>query len=435
MVLHGQPRWNRAAAILGLIATAWFVWADTIRSRIGRGPLELAFGRAIGHVLLAGACGAAIALCVYLTVRWTGRGRIPHPLRSAAVAAWYFPAMVLMFSSPAAIMAGSVLVFATTRLIAARWDRNRPPLSLSVGALLLKRMAVALVCSIAVHTAVGAYARGSVLLAAGLFAGMISTLTALAIVVGAYTPARPARISHSALGVMLIVLLIVGVTIRKRGGGGGAGYEDGGGANPISDDSFPGVILLRELEKNAVLIAPNLKRGAGAKGSGLFDAAKPAKLTQPMDVTFSGEYWMLLPRYRRPPPQSLIERGNPSKLSFATNGGPMVMEAHQPLSGFVDPASCERIELVVAGPDTQDMLAFQLFLLDTDVPDPRGEESLGYQFVRADPSRHGREAVSFSVPLATRLKRFNEIKVVFRRPSLMSKSVKLAVERMTIVPR
>ncbi|MBZ5675490.1 MAG: hypothetical protein LAP61_14715 [Acidobacteriia bacterium] len=422
--------------MLGLIATGWFIWADSIGSRFGRAPAEFAILRAIGQVLLACACGAAVATIVYLTVLWTGRGRVPHPLRSIAVAVWYFPAMILMFApTPVSIAVGAVLVFATTRVMVARWDRNRPPLSASAGALLLKRMAVALVCSAAIHLAVGAYARGSALLAAALFAGIIATLTSLAIVVGAYAPAKPARLSHSALSVLLIMLLMVGLRIAKRGSGGGAGFEDDGGSSPIVDDSFPGVILLRELEKNAVLIAPNLKRNAGAKGTSLFNAAKPATLTQPMDVTFSGEYWMLLPRYRRPPPQSLIERGNPSKLSFATNGGPMVMEAHQPLSTFVDPASCDRIQFVVLGPDTQNMLAFQLFLVDTEIPDPRGEESLGFQFVRGDPSMGDRETISFPIPRATRLNRFNEIKVVFRQPRVMSKSVKIAIERMTIVPR
>jgi hypothetical protein len=317
----------------------------------------------------------------------------------------------------------------------ARWDRNRPSLSVSASSLLLKRLTVALVCSVAIHLGVLAYGRGSAVLTAVLFAGIIATLTSLAVVVGAYAPAKPARLSHSALGLLLIVLLTVGVRITHGGGGGAAGFDDAGGTSPVAEESFPGVILQRELEKNAVLIAPSPKRKVGAKGSDLFSAEKPTALTQPLDVTFSGEYWMFLPRYRRPPPKSLVERGNPSKLSFSTNGGPMVMEAHQPLSSFVDPASCDRVQLLILGPDTQNMLAFQLFLVDTEMPDPRGEESLGFQFVRGDPSMNGREALSFSIPLATRLKRFNELKVVFRQPGVMSKSIKIEIERMTIVPR
>jgi len=435
MVLDGRAYWNRVVLILGLIATGWFVWINSIGPRIGRAPLDMVLGRATGQILLAGLCGAAIAICVYLTVSWTGRGRVRHPLRSTSVAAWYFPAMILILAfSPVAVATGGVLVFATTRVMVARWDRSRPALRAFIGAPLLKRLAVALVCSVAIHMSVGAYARGSTVLAAVLFAGIIATLTSLAMVVGAYAPENPRRLYHSALGLLLILIMIVGVTINHRGGNGYGGGEDGGGSGLVTDNSFPGVILLRELEKNAVLIAPNLKRDDGAKGSDLFNS-KPATLTQPMDVTFSGEYWMLLPWYRRPPPTSLIRRGNPAKLSFSTNGGPMVMEAHQLLRAPIDPASCDRIQIVVLGPDAQNMLVFQLFLVDGETPGPRGEESLGFQFVKGDPSVDGRETLSFSVPLATRLRSFNEIKLVFRQPRAMNKSVKIEVVRMTIVPR
>lgn len=144
---------------------------------------------------------------------------------------------------------------------------------------------------------------------------------------------------------------------------------------------------------------------------------------------------MFLPVYRRPPPKSLVERGNPSKLSFSTNGGPMVMEAHQPLDAYIDPASCAAIRLVVAGPDLRNLLVFQLFLVDTQTFDPRGGESLGYQYVRGNPSTNGPETLTFPVPSVLRLKRFNEIKMVFRQPGVMNKSIKIEIERMSIVPR
>jgi hypothetical protein len=436
MVPEGERYLNRVVVMLGLLATGWFIWTNSIGPRIGRAPLELLIGRAIGQVLVAGVCGEAIAMCAYLTVLWTGRGRVRNPLRSALIATWYLPAMVLMFAlTPLSVAAGAVLVFATTRVMVARWDRNRAPLPVSVSALLLKRLAVALACSVAIHLGVAAYARGSTVLAAVLFAGIIATLTSLAMVVGAYAPAKPASLPHSVLGLLLIVLLTVGMRIANRGGGGGAAFDDSGGSSPVPEDSFPGVILLRELEKNAVLIAPNLKQGARSNDSGLFSAEKPATLTQPLDVTFSGEYWMFLPRYRRPPPKSLVERGSPSKLSFSTNGGPMVMEAHQPLDEYIDPASCAAIQLVVAGPATQNLLVFQLFLVDTETFDPRGGEDLGFQFVRGNPSTNDRETLTFAVPAVLRLKRFNEIKMAFRQPGVMNKSIKIEIEKMTIVPR
>ncbi len=197
------------------------------------------------------------------------------------------------------------------------------------------------------------------------------------------------------------------------------------------------MILLRELEKNAVLIAPSMKRESRLNGTRFSGTKKPAPstLTQPLDITFSGEYWMFLPRYRRPPPKSLVERGNPSKLSFSTNGGPMIMEAHQPLSTFVDPASCDKIQVVVLGPDMRRPLALELFLVDTETLDPLASERLGRRFVRNVPSVDTRDTLVFPCPAAPRLKRFNEIKMVLWQPGPMNKSVKVEIERMTIVPR
>ncbi len=226
MVLYVRRYVNRFVFILGLIATGWFIWANSIAPRMWRLPMDLLVGRALLQVLLACACGAAIAICVYLTVSWTARGSVQHPLRSVIVAAWYGPAMILMFAlSPLPIATGGVLVFATTRAIVARWDRNRPLLSGFAGALFLKRLAAALACSVAIHMGVLALARGSTLLATALFAGTFATLTSLAIVVGAYAPAKPARLSHSVLGLLLIVLLTVGVRISKRGGSGVQGEK------------------------------------------------------------------------------------------------------------------------------------------------------------------------------------------------------------------
>jgi len=223
--------------------------------------------------------------------------------------------------------------------------------------------------------------------------------------------------------------------LNRRGGGGSTGVDETGG-DSLFAENFPGVILLRELEKNAVLIAPSMSRESELTADGRRRANKSKTiLTEPLDITFSGEYWMFLPRYRRPPPKSLVRRGNPSKISFGTDGGPMLMEAHQPLNSPLDPASCSNIQLVISGPDTQRPFALELFLVDTEKFDPRGGESLGQQFTRGNGSADSRETIVFSVPAAPRLKQFNEIKVALRRAGLMNKSVKIEIDRMLIVPR
>ena len=111
------------------------------------------------------------------------------------------------------------------------------------------------------------------------------------------------------------------------------------------------------------------------------------------------------------------------------------MEAHQPLASPLDPASCNSIQVVISGPDTQNSFVLELFLVDTTIFDPRGGESLGQQFTGRSNSTASPETIVFPVPAAPRLKQFNEIKVALRRRGLMNKSVKIEIDRMLIVPR
>ena len=430
--LSAQRYATRGILILSSIATGWLFWVTSIRPLMRRAPLELLLGQALRQLLLDCACGVAIALCVYLTIWWTSPGHIRHPMRAVFVGVWFPLAIILMSAlSPIAIVAGSAVVFSTTRLIT---SRLYTPLG-STPDLFWKRLLAAVVCSLAIHASLLAFARGSALLSAALFALSIAILTSLAMVVGAYTPAKPASLPHSVLSLLLILLVTVGLMLNRRGGGGSTGVDETGG-DSLFAENFPGVILLRELEKNAVLIAPSMSRESELTADG-FKRPKTSKtrLTEPLDIAFSGEYWMFLPRYRRPPPKSLVRRGNPSKISFGTDGGPMLMEAHQPLNAPLDPASCSNIQLVISGPDTQRPFALELFLVDTEKFDPRGGESLGQQVTRGSGSAESRETIVFPVPAAPRLKQFNEIKVALRRAGLMNKSVKIEIDRMLIVPR
>ena len=349
---------------------------------------------------------------------------------------WFPLAMILMSGfSAVSIAAGAVVVFSTTRLMTSSLDSRRPVPFIATPALFWKRLLAAVVCSLAIHASLLALARGFDLLSAALFAVSIAMITSLAITVGAYTPARPASLPHSVLGLLLILFVTAGLMLNRRGGGGSTGAGETGG-DSLFADNFPGVILLRELETNAVLIAPSMSRESRLAAEGRKRTKKPkTTLTEPLDIRFSGEYWMFLPRYRRPPPKSLVRRGNPSKLSFGTDGGPMIMEAHQPLNSPLDPASCSKIQLVISGPDTQRSFALELFLVDTTTFDPRGGESLGQEFTRGSNSADSRETVVFPIPAAPRLKQFNEIKVALRRPGPMNKSVKMEIDRMLIVPR
>ena len=113
----------------------------------------------------------------------------------------------------------------------------------------------------------------------------------------------------------------------------------------------------------------------------------------------------------------------------------MTMEAHQPLDTFIDPSSCDEIQVVVLGPDMQNAVALDVYFVDTEMQSPFAAERLGRRVVRAVPSADSRDTLVYSFPAAPRLKRFNEIKLVFWQPGPMNKSVKIEVESMTILPR
>jgi len=422
--------------VLSSIVTAWFFWATSISPRIRRVPWEVLLGQSLRQILLDWACGAAIAGCVYLTIWWTSPGGVRHPRRTVILGVWFALAMILMSAaSPIAIVAGSVVVFSTTRLMTRRLDSRRAMPFEITGVLFWKRLVAAVVCSLAIHASLLAFARGSALLSAALLALSIAIVTSLAMVVGAYIPARPASVPHSVMSLLLILIVTAGLMLNRQGGVGSTGSGETG-EESLFADNFPGVILLRELEKNAVLIAPSMTKDSQLTADGRRRAKKSkTELTEPLDIAFSGEYWMFLPRYRRPPPKSLIRRGNPAKLSFATDGGPMIMEAHQPLISPLDPTSLRNVQLVISGPDTRNPFALELFLVDTEKFDPRGGESLGQQLTRGNGSADSRETIVFPVPAAPRLKQFNEIKVALRRRGLMNKSVKIEIDRMLIVPR
>jgi hypothetical protein len=119
-----------------------------------------------------------------------------------------------------------------------------------------------------------------------LFALSIAIVTSLAMVVGAYAPAKPASLPHAVLSLLLILLVTAGLMLNRRGGVGSTGAGETGGESLFADN-FPGVILLRELEKNAVLIAPSM-----TKDSQTADTAgarrNPRPLTEPLISRFRG---------------------------------------------------------------------------------------------------------------------------------------------------
>ena len=113
----------------------------------------------------------------------------------------------------------------------------------------------------------------------------------------------------------------------------------------------------------------------------------------------------------------------------------MTMEAHQPLFAPIDPASCQQIQVEIAGPELQRTLALEVVLMNTEVQGFLGSESLGRRFVGSAASKDQRDTLVFLFPAAPRLKQFNDVKLVFWQPGPLYRSVKAEIRRITIVPR
>jgi hypothetical protein len=425
---------NLAMQVVSLIATAWFVWVNSIAPRSD--PAGAIIADAISYAAFALVSTALIAWLVYEVVARAGlQGRVRSPEEALAPAIWFAPAMLLAASfSPFSLATSLILVISTTRLLVSRWMHSgaRPRMAYTPSRVLLWRAVFAAAASLGLHLAIGALAANLTFPAAALFALSASILTALAIVTGAHTPRRNAALPHSTFGVILTLLLAAGITVvyyrgddsgsrrAKKGGGSAEGSNDQGRA-PGGD--FPGVILRTDLEPAAKprIQPPSLNWQAASK-----------QWNEPRSIPFSGEYWMFRHPSLRPPTNSFRRDGDPLELSFSTTDGfPLLMEARQKLLSPLQTGCCQRIDVAIFSRDLVHGAAWlELFLLDAHPP-LETAESLGVAVVTAG----GRETLQFALS-ATRLQQFNEIKVAFHHPTVnQGKSLKLRIERFTFVPR
>ena len=283
--------------VAGVLATAWFVWINAILPRLGLRSLASIAAEAMLYVMLAWICGAAIAFSVYFVVSLADLPRVTRfSLRASAAAMWYAPAIVLLSAPSASAFAVSIfLVVNATRHLFSQWgaiespiDRMKPartPPALLFGsagpdtAFLLWSPVPVLLVSFTAQAGVVAMLWRHEFRAAVLLAMSTAILTSLAIARGAYRPAQPPALPHSALSVVLTFLLAVALTFggfAVRRGGGAVSQAASDSSNPAGQPAkrpfmqlaappidtlgiggdFPGVILLPELKPYTTLFVP-----------------------------------------------------------------------------------------------------------------------------------------------------------------------------------
>jgi hypothetical protein len=179
---------------------------------------------------------------------------------------------------------------------------------------------------------------------------------------------------------------------------------------------FDGVILWPEEQKVTSIVAPLPAWVRASEGA----------LADRMSIPFSGEYWMFTPPFKRPPANSILRRGKPTRLGFhAVNDKPMLMEAHQSLPMAVDLRCCRAVAMEVENLDSHPgVIVLEMVLVD-------GERrlSLGERIVTG-------RSLRWEIPRDAVLRRFDESAIVFHRePMPLGFSAKLAIERFVLLPR
>jgi len=209
------------------------------------------------------------------------------------------------------------------------------------------------------------------------------------------------------------------------------------GSVEITDNSFPGVVLLPEVKpEEPVLLAPSMS----------WNRTSPeVAVEKTHSIPFSGVYWMYRAPFDRPPPTSHVQQGNPLALSFrTTDRAPMFMEAYQKLGRAIDTKCCSAIQIAISNTDRYPgTIAVELVLIDTQSPS-QPTFSLGSVRVRSGPRAGswtgsavpGTETMDFAIPAASPLHQFDVIKVIFHRDSLrLDTSARVSIERFLLSPR
>ena len=167
----------------------------------------------------------------------------------------------------------------------------------------------------------------------------------------------------------------------------------------------------------------------------------------PLSIPFAGQYWLYKPPSTRPPEKSLTRRGTPLDLGFRTTyHRAMIMEAYHRFDEPISLRCCSSIRLAISNADPYfGTVRLELILLDTRA---KGRPFLSLDKApvvsaplhTAPPWRGGRtlpapETLEFPVPAGSRLREFDEIKVVFHRDRIrLDHSAKIAIERIIFVP-
>jgi hypothetical protein len=475
--------------ISGLLATAWLIWSMSLLPRLNRESMADVVAQALAYTLAACVASAVIALSLYLlSARSFSEEAIRMGLRTSGTAVWFAAATILLAQlSPATLPAALVLVVSATRLLYGQWRLVHPVRRFRFSAPIqhpffdpplapqFRELIPALAASLAIESGVLLFPANYPLLAAALFCLSVAMVTFCALRAGAMRAATASSLPRSILGFFLTLILAAGLTVGGLAGGLRSGshwqsplqrrpspfesarallhklFEENGegrskdpvtnlyfppaGAVEITDNSFPGVILLPEVKpEQPVLVAPSL---AWSRTSPEIATVKPFR------IPFSGVYWMYRPPFDRPPRTSHVQQGSPLTLSFrTTDHAPMSMEAYQKLDRAIDIRCCRAIQIAISNMDAYPgTIALELVIIDSQSAS-QPMLSLGTVPVASQRPANSfagnvtRETLDFGIPGITPLHQFDVIKVIYHRDLVrLERSARISIEGFVLSPQ
>jgi len=165
--------------------------------------------------------------------------------------------------------------------------------------------------------------------------------------------------------------------------------------------------------------------------------------TKPLIIKFDGPYYYFQPPHKGPSPTAFKVQGTPLLHDFqANNFIPLIMEAHQALGAPIPLARCREIQVGILNADNRSG-TINLAVLLTDSSSPENQLYLGSQPVAtSQPERFSfksapaGETLSFPVPTPAKIRKFDEITIMFLPDSAnYDTGPKIAIQQFQLIPR
>jgi len=170
------------------------------------------------------------------------------------------------------------------------------------------------------------------------------------------------------------------------------------------------------------------------------------RIADPLVIPFDGVYWFFKAPDLHPPQRSRQAHGSPEMLNIhSTDRRPLSMEAHDHLGTLIDLDCCNRIQIAIRNADPySETVALELVLINSSLPG-KPSQSLGRVVVKSkrtwtltedEKKSSTPEVLNFAIPANPTIRRFDEVKIVFRLDSFRADDgAKIAIDHLVLVPR